>query len=207
MIFNKKKDSPQKETKKKVQEWLPVIDIQKNVIVTSDSLVGALRIQPLNILLKSNNEIKSIIQGITGAYNGIFDNIQILALPRPVDLDNYIRMVEGFTRDQNNFLKRKLINQYLNYVRELVASGEATEKRFYILMSEKKGKYALIDLGKKLEILQESFIDAGLTASRCNDRELIDLLFTFSNSSVSAFEREPEELNSIFYNLTYGGVS
>lgn len=205
MVIKKKAD-PHLEIKKKVQEWLPVIDIQKSMIVTHDSLVGALRVQPLNIALKSKNEIRSILQGLTGSYNGLLDNLQILVLPRPVDLDNYIGVFENLTREQSNLLKRKLINQYLNYVRELIASGEATEKRFYVLMSEKKGKYALVDLGKKLEILEESFIDTGLTVSRCSDRELTDLLFTFANSSVSAFEREPDELNSIFYNITYNGV-
>lgn len=206
MIFYKEKKNSLVNEKKEslVQEWLPVIDIQKNFIITNETIVGVLRVWPINIHLKSLSETKRILQGLTGAYNSFQDSVQIICLDRPVDLDNYIRYVENLSKEQNNLLKRKLLNQYLNYVQELIASGEAIEKRFYILMSEKKGKYAVKDLQKRLEMLEESLVDVGLNIKRCNDRDLIDLLFTFSNPGVSAFEKEPDNLNNnIFYNITF----
>ena len=206
MIFksSKLKDPESEKNKierKIVQEWLPINDIHKYYAVTNETLIGVLQVQPININLKSLTETRSILKALTGAFNGLQDNIQILCISRPVDLDNYIHNTENRITNQINILKRKLLKQYLNYVRELVASGEATEERFYILLSEKKGKYAEIDLKKRLDFLQESFIDAGLNTSICNEKNIIDLAFIFSNSNIAAYERTNEF--GLLYNITH----
>jgi len=206
-LRKKKKSIPGEETKNKVrkivQEWLPVEDVQKNLIITRTSVVGVLRVEPLNIHLKSEGEKKRIIQAITGAFNSLTEPIQIICLSRPVDLDNYLRSLEAMIREQSSLFRRKILNQYLSYVRQLVASGEATEERFYILAAEKKGKYAVQDIRQKISDLKDAFERAGLEVSHCNDREITDLLFTFSNSEVSAFEREPDDLkNPVLFNVT-----
>ncbi len=207
MISLKKKTAEEpaveNDLKRKAQEWLPVEDVVNKLIFTDPALVGALRVQPLNINLKSKNEKRRIFNAITGAYNGLLEKIQIICIPRPVDLDGYIVGLEKKQREQNNLSKRRLLNLYLSYVRDLVSSGEVTEERFYLLVPEKKGKYAEQDLKQRMESLQEAFERAGLEVYRGNDREITDLLFTFSNWNVSAFEREPQDLrNPILHNWT-----
>lgn len=188
-MFFKKTMNFETDDKALVQQWLPIKDIKKGFIITENTYVGVLRVLPINIHLKAKNEVKRILQSMVGTLNGWQDNMQVLALPRPVDLDGYLRLIESQRKEQTNMIKRKLLSQYLNYTRELVASGEATEQRFYIIVVEPIGKYAFEDLTKKLDFLEESLVEAGLITYKCGDTDLIDLVYTFFSPNTVAFEK------------------
>ncbi|WP_227766359.1 hypothetical protein [Zhaonella formicivorans] len=176
-----------------VQNWLPFRDLEDYLISTKDNrLIAVLRVMPLNINLKSDNEKGRIISAVHEAFNGLQFPIQIFAVPRPIDLDMYIRKLQELSSDAGNFKRKTLLLDYIRYVTGMVAGGEALEKRYYILLSAEKGKNSKAELLQKAHELGSGLSRAGLAVSVCDGQEIFDLMFTFHNPVQVAFEKAHE---------------
>ncbi|ADL07208.1 hypothetical protein [Thermosediminibacter oceani] len=174
--------------KKSVQEWLPVIDITENFVKLKDGrYVSILKVRPLNIGLKSDNEKKRIIHSVFEALNGLKEPLQIFSMGRPVDLDPYIQSLNTKSREEINITKKRLLQEYLKYVASIATGGEAIERRFFIMLSGKEKD----ELKTKAHELAANLDKSGLKAEMCTDQDIIDLLFCFSHPSQAAFERPP----------------
>lgn len=195
----RKKVTPPETSGVSVQEWLPFSDIHGGVIHRKDgSVVAVLRVQPFNLALKSANEKKRIISAVHEALNGQQEQFQILSLARPVDLDAYLCKLEDMTREiTENSRRRRLLQNYLRYVASLVASGEALERRYYILLPQQVGKQAREEVLQRAHELAMDLERAGLKVNVCDDQEIVDLLFCFTHPVQAAFERAP----SIAFNI------
>lgn len=195
MFNKKKKDNPQviiEQKKKAVQDWLNIADINNGLIIRKDKyLVGAIKIEPINIDLLSLNEKKRIITALHEAYNGLLIPIQIICLGRPVDLDPYLESLQEMSRKTDNFTRKKLLQNYVKYSANLAASGETLERNFYILMAQPPGKGADLELLGKLQELSTMLNGAGLETIICNDQDLINLQYTFAFPVQAAYERAP----------------
>lgn len=185
-----KKDKAKIEEQKRrtVQEWFPVKDVSEDLIVLKDGrYVCVLKIMPLNISLKSENEKKRIIQTVYEALNGFKDSMQIFSIGRPVDLDSYINFLQSKSKEETNMTKKRLLQEYLKYVASIVTSGEAVERRFFIMLSGKEKE----ELKAKAHELANNLEKSGLKIELAQDQDIIDLLFSFSHPSQAAFERAP----------------
>ncbi|MEG6566034.1 hypothetical protein V6B95_03540 [Thermoanaerobacterium saccharolyticum] len=180
-----KKDELKKKT---VQDWFPVKDVGNDMILLKDGrYVCVLRVWPLNIGLKSENEKKRIIQSMYEALNGLKDTMQIFSIGRPVDLDSYIGFLQSKSKEEVNMTKRKLLQEYLKYVASIVTSGEAIERRFFIMLSNKEKE----ELKVKIHELASNLEKSGLKSDVTSDQEIIDMLFSFTHPSQAAFEKAP----------------
>lgn len=191
-LFNKK--TPEvTDSAATAQEWLPIKDIKNSVIVRNDDhLIGVLRVEPLNISLKSDTERKRIIGGVHEAMNGHKESFQIFCLGRPVDLDAYIQGLEEKYRYAPDIQRKGLLREYLRYVGGIASGGEALEHRYYILLSQAPDKQALDDLIKRCYELAGNLSRSGLEVNLCSEREVIDFLFTFTHPVQSAYEKAPD---------------
>ncbi|HBT47938.1 MAG TPA: hypothetical protein DEA73_08720 [Peptococcaceae bacterium] len=188
----KKKQATQEEARKAVQEWLPFKDIAGGVLVRKDAQVAAiLRVEPFNLSLKSETEKKRIITAVFEAINGLKEPFQIVSLGRPVDLDAYLRELQGKARETTSFIRRKLLQEYIHYdihyVSALVSTGEALERRYYLLLPGKEREEVL----QRAHDLASNLERAGLKVTICEEQEIIDLLFVFLHPAQAAFERPP----------------
>lgn len=189
-----------------VQDWLPFKDIEDGLVLTkSGYLLSVLRVQPININLKSETEKSRVIATVHEAFNGLQHGIQVLCLSRPIDLDVYIKRLQEVYGEQERVRARALLLDYIRYVSNMVAKGEALEKRYYILLALKDNtKQARTELRQKALELAGGLMRSGLEVHMCDDQEIIDLLYTFHNPVQAAVERAPEAGKN--YNLTvYGG--
>ncbi|MEQ2130098.1 hypothetical protein QTP99_08925 [Caldanaerobacter subterraneus KAk] len=178
----------EEQKRKAVQEWLPVKDVAEDLIVLKDGrYVCVLKVMPLNISLKSENEKKRIIQTVYEALNGFKDFIQIFSIGRPVDLDSYISYLQSKSKEETSIIKKRLLQEYLKYVASIVTSGEAIERRFFIILSSKEKE----ELKAKAHELANNLEKSGLKIELAADQDIIDLLFSFSHPSQAAFERAP----------------
>jgi len=178
----------EEQKRKSVQEWLPVIDIAENFIKLKDGRhVSVLKVGPLNIGLKSENEKKRIIHSVFEAINGLKESIQIFSIGRPVDLDHYIHSLQAKSKEEINITKKRLLQEYLKYTASIAAGGEAIERRFFIMLSGME-KDELKAKGHELAVNLEK---SGLKVVMCIDQDIIDLLFCFFHPSQAAFERPP----------------
>lgn len=194
IIFKKEKSSVKErakieETKRKtVQEWFPVKDVAEDMILLKDGrYVCVLKVMPLNIGLKSENEKKRIIETVHEALNGFKDSMQIFSIGRPIDLDSYINFLQTKSREETSTIKKRLLQEYLKYVASIVTSGEAIERRFFIMLSEKEKD----EIKVKAHELAVNLEKSGLKVEVAMDQDIIDLLFSFSHPSQAAFEKAP----------------
>ncbi|WKV10343.1 hypothetical protein Q2T46_02970 [Thermoanaerobacterium sp. CMT5567-10] len=187
-ILKNGKEKKDEIRKKAVQDWFPVKDIGDDTILLKDGrYVCALRVWPLNIGLKSESEKKKIIQSMYETLNGLKDTMQIFSIGRPVDLDSYIGFLQSKSKEEVNMTKRKLLQEYLKYVASIVTSGEAIERRFFIMISGKEKE----ELKVKIYELASNLEKSGLKSDITTDQELIDVLFSFTHPAQAAFEKAP----------------
>ncbi|MGE7828542.1 hypothetical protein [Paenibacillus sp. NPDC093718] len=180
------------------QSWVPIKDIHNNIIYRKDNvIVSAVRVQPINIALLSENEQVRKIKQLEEVLNGIDYKNQTLSIAKPVDLDAYILGLEQMKQEADTALIARLLNGYIQQAASKATSGEALERHFYILIDQALSKKAQHEeqvlLQKALE-LANGLTHAELLSHVCNDNELRDLQFIFSNPNQAAYERAP--LNS-----------
>lgn len=195
LSFKKKNTAffePEQAKRKTAQDWLPFYDVANSFIFRRDNqLVAVLRIEPINISLKSEGEKKRIITTIHEVLNGQLEPIQIFCLPRPVDLDIYLEKLYRQARETVDQIRKRLLGEYVTYVATVVRAGEAIEHRYYILLSQEFGKHAKEELSQRAFELASNFSRSGLKITVCDDAAILDMLFSFSQPVQAAFEPVP----------------
>lgn len=173
-----------------VQGWLPVQNVLSGLIQRTDgSLVGVMRVEPMAFGLLSPEEKNRRITGLHEAIQSFQGAMQICAIPRPINLDAYISELEGQLVEAEGS-RKGVLRGYLQYVRALVASAQAMERRFYILMPA--NDYMKGARGEVVQRMSEFIAALGraeLQAHICSEQEILDLLFCFFHPVQSAFER------------------
>ncbi|GBF35410.1 hypothetical protein DCCM_4537 [Desulfocucumis palustris] len=173
------------------RDWLPIEDIGGGLIVRRDGwLVAVLKVEPLNIDLKSDREKKRIIKAVHEVFNGQREAFQILSIGRPVDLDGYLQELEVMVGKADAKRKRHL-REYIRHVAGIVTGGEALEHRYYVLLSQEPDPQARDELLKRSYEMAAGLKTSGLKVTLCQDREIIDLMFSFMHPAQAAFERAP----------------
>lgn len=189
--------SPKKTTPERipetVQQWLPVHDILPGGILQRRDgyLVGAVRVEPRNISLLSEPERRRLLRGVQAAINplaGTSVHLQFLSLARPIDLDAYLRRLDAALPELSP-ARQRLLRAYIRHVADLVAGGEAFERRHYLLLAHPPGKHAMDQLRQHLADLAARLRQADIAATVVDDRELIALLYVFHHPVQAAFER------------------
>ena len=115
-----------------LQGSLPIADIKYGVVRTRDGGYAALfEVLPTNYFLQNTAERIRIISSLAAWLRIAPDNLQILCLSQPVDVEQYTRRMEGFLQSEGDALCRTCIEDNINEVNQLVRYGAFTT-RFYI---------------------------------------------------------------------------
>lgn len=199
------------------QAWMPVKDVYNSFIHRRDgAIIAAIRVQPVNFELLSENEKFRKIKSLEEVMNGMDYSFQIISIARPVDLDSFIAKMDdmkgrttpakattGDIHEQEKQAKRnhasdriksRLLAGYMSHAAAMATGGDAVERQFYILLDQAVGKKPQQDeqlLFRKASELASSLTSADLISHFCNDEELRDLLFVFTNPNQAAYERAP----------------
>lgn len=175
-----------------VQEWLQVQDVIGGQIVRVDGgVVAVLRVSPLNLALKSDSETETHIRALFEALNGQREPFQILSLPRAVDLNTYLDALRWQAAHEEDRRRKRLLRDYINHVAGIAGGGEATERRFYILLPH-AGRMAAEEAAARAREFAAELGRAGLQVQAADDAEVFDLLFSFLHPAQAAFERPVE---------------
>ena len=174
------------------QDWLPLADLRDGCLVRPDgATVGGVAVAPLSLALKSENEKRTIISAVHAAVNALTVPWQILSLYRPVDLDAYLAGLDRLLGDADN-RRKTVLRDYLGWVHGLVRSGEAVERRYYILVT-RTGDSALLEHRTALPALAEDLQRVrGMRARVLTDADWRELLFLAFHSGQAAYEPVPD---------------
>ncbi|MBS3976627.1 MAG: TraC family protein [Syntrophomonadaceae bacterium] len=173
-----------------VQAWLPVVDVSQGMLVRRDgSLAAVIRIEAAPFALLSERERERRIAAMREVIQMIPGQAQIVAVPRPIDLDAYLTSLDALATEAVG-PRRSLLRGYLGYVRGLATSAGATERRYYILLPGERGrKESRDELAAKARDMVAALARADLQARICSDQEELDLLYVWLNPAQAAFER------------------
>lgn len=186
--------SEEKATKTKAltaQQWLPISDIEGNVIYRKDNIITAmLRVQPENIDLLSDREQRRKVDSLAEGFNGEREPIQIFCVGRPVDLSDYLEELNGQSKMEQDFVRKMVLKGYIQQASKIASSGEASERRFYVIIfkhiEDNRTENELINRINELHI---KFSQAELNCNICNEDELIEVLALFASPIQAAFEK------------------
>ncbi len=131
------------------QQFLDVAEIREDVVVMKDGTMRAvLLVSSLNFSLKSEDEQEAIIQGYLSFLNSLEAPIQIQIQSRKLNIDDYLLRLKEQEKTQTNELLRGQINDYRQFVKELVDLGEIMQKKFFVIVpynpasAKRKGFFA-----------------------------------------------------------------
>lgn len=190
-LFFGKRKKPYKTSADKagqtVQKWLLVEDIDGGLMQLKNGKAAAvIKIEPAPFTLLSKLEKGRRIKALYEAFQSLSSRAQIFCMPRPIDLDRYLNNLEDLLKEIDSG-RRPILRGYLNYVRGIVSSAEATERRFYIIIPEEKSRAD--EIRKKVREFVTMLTKAELKAEQCGETEILDLLFCFFNPAQASIEK------------------
>lgn len=195
MIMKKKQALTTEESvkirrEKTAQQWMPVADIEGSIVYRKDGfLLGAIRIQPENLALLSDAEKRRRIESLTEQWNGEKHGFQIFCIGRPVDLNDYLGVLQEKAKAEQDYTRKRVLKGYIQQASEMASSGETIERRFYLLLTQAEGDRAVQDLTSRLNEFSIKMAQAELSVSACKDDELLDIFTLFANPIQAAYER------------------
>ena len=123
--------------------------------------------------------------------------LQILIRIREVDIDQYVDSIEILKQTENNPKYLEQIDDYTQFIRQLVSGNKILSRKFYIVLPYKPNNNKnAFDLAKtQLTLTQDMVIKAleklGMKARTLSSLEVLNLFYSFYNKD----QIKTQELN------------
>ena len=136
MADNLKNPSPNKSKNvSSTLNFLQVAEIRDSVLILREAQIRSiLAVSSTNFALKSQQEQEMIIGTFQGILNSIDFPIQIVVQNRRVNLDSYIEKLKHLQDTQTNDLLRVKMQEYIEYIQNIIKEANIMEKNFYIVV-------------------------------------------------------------------------
>jgi hypothetical protein len=122
------------------QRFLDIAEIRDDMVVLKDGSVrSVILVSSINFALKSADEQQGIIQGYMQFLNGLDFPIQVVVQSRNMNIADYISRMRAQERELQNELLRTHINDYIQFIQQLVDGGEIMSKHFYVVVPLQPG--------------------------------------------------------------------
>lgn len=132
-----KKSAPESRFLNPVAEYLPVDKIENGIIYTKDHrYVKIIEVVPINFLLRSPREQRSIIYSFISYLKISPVKMQFKVLTKRADINRHVEIVHQEMEREKDPHCRMLQEDYLKLIDRL-GSREATTRRFFIILSTK----------------------------------------------------------------------
>lgn len=190
------------------QQFVDIDDIRDDVVFLRDgSLRSVIMVSGTNFELKSEDEQDGIISAYQSFLNALDFSVQIVVHSRKLNVDLYLKKMEGVRDKEPNELLKNQIGEYIEFIRGFVKENEIMTKNFFVvvpyegvnLQSLKKGFLGMFSLGSKPKKAE---------ADESEDQKILQLRQRV-DEVVSGLERvglravslNREELLELYYNL------
>ncbi len=128
------KKSPKSSSKTSTLGFVEVSEIRDGVVILREGQMrSVIAVSSANFALKSSNEQEVIIGTFQGILNSLDFPIQILVQSRRLDLNPYIEKLRQLEDQQENDLLRVKMQEYIEYIKEMLHEVNIMDKHFYII--------------------------------------------------------------------------
>ena len=122
-----------------VQDFLPVKDINYGIIETTDGrFIKILEIEPINFMLRSDEEQFSIISSFASWLKISPMRLQFKSITRKADSDKHIAMVRSELDEEDNEACKQQGEGYIRFIKD-VGNREALTRRFFLIFQKRSG--------------------------------------------------------------------
>ena len=181
--------------KKSIKKWIQIKNIENGIIeLKNGKFCKVLEVYPINFSLKSEGEQEAILYQYKNFLNICDFDVQILVESKKGNLDNHISIIEENIKKEESLETKKLMEEYINMIREESLKNAISKKFFIVFFSKlEKGKlreHILLELNEKTLKIKESLGKCGNDVKEFNknNRELINLIYTYLNPSISKIQ-------------------
>lgn len=204
---------------KPAQQLIRISEIRDGVAIHNDGTLRAtLMVSSVNFALKSEDEQNAIIYAYQDFLNALDFPIQITVSSRKMDITPYLQEVKLLRDKQQNELLRLQMDEYINFVGELVKNADIMTKSFFITVpfsvqqNKKEGlfgrffksakgaagklKFSDVDfehsraqLMQRVEQVAVGLRGIGLRLVPLQTQELLELFYTMYNPSTARNQR------------------
>jgi len=217
--------TPKPQKSASTQSHLPIAAIEDGVIVMKDgSYRAVLKVGSVNFMLKSEAEQNALIGAYQNFLNALDFHIQIVMQSRKLDLEPYLKKLEGNIPNYTNDLIKQQTEDYIANMRDLISAANIMDKQFYIVVPyvpvainkgffssffpSNKPTYLTIDqkafqthhdeLMQRAGVVASGLNTIGIKSENLDTDGIIKMLYAVYNGEISTAERieHPEELTS-----------
>lgn len=170
-----------------LQGSLPIADIDQGVIRTRDGrLVGLFEVLPMNFFLQNTVERERIISCFAAWLRIAPNNIQILCLSQPVDVEQYIRQMNDYMAHEEDSQCRACIADNIQQVQDMIQNGAFTTRFFVAYQYEPCLAPGADKDTKRYEALYQVAVNARGYLARCGlavvepnfiDNQMVEMVF------------------------------
>jgi hypothetical protein len=169
------KSKPVKKAKKPerlefVQDFIPVKELRNGIIETTDGrYIKILEIEPINFLLRSDEEQFSIISSFASWLKISPMRIQFKSVTRKADSDKHIAMIRKELEEEDSPQCKKQAEGYIRLIKD-VGSREALTRRFFLIFQyEAVGRHETDDFAQIFGTLQAAEQNARAYFMQCGN--------------------------------------
>ncbi len=214
MAQNKKKQQVKKaKPGVPTQRYLDISEIRQDTVVMKDGTLRAVvMVSSINFALKSRDEQQAMIQSYMQFLNSIEHPLQIVIQSRRMNIDSYMDALSVREKEMKNELLKTQLQDYRNFVNELVELGEIMQKRFYLVIpydpvtDKRRGFFSKLGsalspasrvklsekefirrrkmLMQRVSLVQTGLSGMGLQSAALDTQSLIELYYTTYNPDV-----------------------
>jgi hypothetical protein len=125
----------EQELKGASQKFVELKEIKQGTAVLKDgSLRAVLITSNMNFALKSSEEQNATIYSFQNFLNGLDFTLQILVQSRRLNIDSYLKYLEGLIPEQKTELLKLQTQDYIQFVRGMIELQNVMGKAFYVVV-------------------------------------------------------------------------
>lgn len=152
-----------------VAQYLPIADVRNGVIVTRDHrYIKVIEVLPINFLLRSAREQRSIIYSFIAYLKIAPAKMQIKVLTKRADVNRHLCHIEKEIARETDERCRALQLDYANLVQEL-GSREAITRRFFLIMEHEGIGGRRVDEDEAIAELESAAQTAAMYLRQCGN--------------------------------------
>ncbi|MGB9847980.1 MAG: TraC family protein [Patescibacteria group bacterium] len=172
------------------EKFIDIETIKEDCVILKDgSLRAVLMVSGVNFDLLSETEQEIVLNAYQSLLNSLDFPLQILVHSRKINLDNYLNKIKELEKNEKNELLKLQIQEYYNFIDELVKSTNIMTKRFYVVVPYSPSLISATSSANPLtQIFQKLPLPFGKQKSSVPQQE-VDKETQFVNNKMQLYHR------------------